>query len=357
MKKRLKEMSSMLVFELLVASSCGGLGAGVVLSAGVIGLCACSSESEAGAENGGRTGIVCGPGTFEEAGECLPEEGGADAATESSDDGAGIDAFVSDNPADIPERVGIPAGSVNVDFTCAYCESVGSADVSAFRITKTPITVAQMRRCVEAGACTVPSYDAPQCLDVGRKLIERANYETGNETPDVPVTCVSPRQASTFCKFAGDGRLPIAEEWLLAARGSVAQTYPWGESNPTCEQHPLAHLSFPDPVNPADKCCRGDACDAEHFTVGRRPQNASVYGVLDILMTAEELIGRSDETLASNCRYDGGCRVFWQLSWMAGSINGFFPLKSVDAPPDSPLGGPDPDGAVYSFRCVWEGEE
>lgn len=84
-------------------------------------------------------------------------------------------------------------------------------------IAKSETTVAQYRRCFDAGACSAPDTDG------------EATWNGGKE--DHPINNVDWHKATAFCHWAG-GRLPTADEWQRVASNGGTTEYPWGDAAP-----------------------------------------------------------------------------------------------------------------------------
>lgn len=90
--------------------------------------------------------------------------------------------------------------------------------VAAFDLDEKEVTVAQYRRCIEAG----------RCRDVIRPGIAAALVRS---SADLPMLDLSLSDARAYCQFVGL-RLPTEAEWTRAARGDGLRTYPWGDEPP-----------------------------------------------------------------------------------------------------------------------------
>ena len=130
--------------------------------------------------------------------------------------------------------------------------------LDAFWIDRTEVTKAQYQRCVEAGVCAAPS-----CSGTGKG--------------DHPVVCVSWRDASKYCAWAGR-RLPTEAEWEKAARGTDGRKYPWGNQDVVGNL-----LNFCD-INCSNSWKEAAVNDgyAETAPVGTYLAGASPYGAWDM---------------------------------------------------------------------------
>ncbi|HEU4405174.1 MAG TPA: bifunctional serine/threonine-protein kinase/formylglycine-generating enzyme family protein [Polyangiaceae bacterium] len=152
------------------------------------------------------------------------------------------------------------------------------------------VTVDEYASCVRAGTCASASAARPEGAGGAGGAARRPTDSLC--TADLPgrdrhpVNCVDWVSADAYCRQAGK-RLPRADEWEFAVRGSSGRTYPWGEEPPSAN-----HLN-----GCGSECVRWGArhhlafdllhADDDGFyataPVGTFPRGRSVEGVDDLL--------------------------------------------------------------------------
>jgi len=165
-----------------------------------------------------------------------------------------------------------------------------------FYIDKFEVTNQDFQQCVTAGEC-----------QPNKKF-------KGFTEPTQPVVGVRQENARAYCQWAGK-RLPTSSEWTRAAQGTDGRAYPWGNSEPTCNQANFSDCNFSGKTVP----------------VGSTPAGASPYGALDMSGNAYEWV-----------QEDGVLR--------GGSyINNGNLIKTTSKLDDQTITGVDKD---YGIRCA-----
>jgi len=142
------------------------------------------------------------------------------------------------------EFVNIPGGAFEMGSTASSDEQpIHTVTIPRFEITRTEVTVAQYRACVDAGVCSLPNTNYSTCA---------WSNNTGTKE-NHPINCVDWGQARTFAKWIGsDVDLPTEAEWEYAARGGQDYLYSgsdtasevgWYISNSGRSTHPVGTLS------------------------------------------------------------------------------------------------------------------
>jgi formylglycine-generating enzyme required for sulfatase activity len=127
-----------------------------------------------------------------------------------------------------------------------------------------------------------------EAVDIPDFYIDKT--EVSNRAYDVfckqTVVNVTYQDAAAFAKWAGK-RLPVAQEWEKAARGTMGLRYPWGNIPDATRANVRDNAASPHHLMPVDSF----------------PQGKSPYGVLNLYGNAWEwtstLVQPSQETLAS----------------------------------------------------------
>ena len=123
--------------------------------------------------------------------------------------------------------INIPAGSFTLSHDTGSYSSGDTVTLAAFKLGKTPVTVAEFKKCVEAGKCTAEHYATSNATN-------HCNYGDDSKA-DHPMNCVEWYGAKEYCEWNG-GRLPTEEEWEYAATHNDTEhlnmEYPWGNDAP-----------------------------------------------------------------------------------------------------------------------------
>jgi len=158
----------------------------------------------------------------------------------------------------------VPAGEFKMGANGGWIEEspVHTVYLDAFWIDKTEVTVRMYYLCVQAGVCPEPAEKTSSA---------RSSYYGNADFDNYPVIKVRWSWAQTYCEWAGR-RLPTEAEWEKAARGTDRRNYPWGSDAPNNNL-----LNYNNEV--------GDTTE-----VGKYPDGASPYGVLDMAGNVSEWV-------------------------------------------------------------------
>jgi len=163
------------------------------------------------------------------------------------------------------EMVYVPVGEFTMGSNYGWEDKkpVHKVYLDAYWIDRYEVTNAQYEHCVDDGICRQPW---------SIKSYSRNSYYGNHEYSDYPVIHVNWSQADAYCRWAGV-RLPTEAEWEKAARGTDGRTYPWGETQPTCN---LANFG-------GTSGCMGDTT-----AVGSYPAGVSPYSAMDMAGNVQE---------------------------------------------------------------------
>lgn len=202
-----------------------------------------------------------------------------------------------------------------------------AVSLSSFSISRTEVTRGQYDRCVSAGACSPPGGTALRLCLGGADVFS----ECGN----LPVRCVTWRQACEYAKWVG-GRLPTIAEFEYAARsGGHFEYYPWGDSEvETCE-HAIVDL--------LSDGRRSSGCEAgEPWPVCSRPHGNSDAGVCDLIGNLFEWLSDSFDVLTQEQADALGCDALADWRARRGSAFSTVGFRATDtAIGAAPIAHPD----------------
>jgi hypothetical protein len=210
----------------------------------------------------------------------------------------------------------------------------------------------QFDECVNAKACR-----APEAATDATALA--SDDDSKKDSVDDSIAYgVAPSDAEAYCAWVG-GTLPSLPQWLLAARGAAPQRFSWGESLPSCAQHP-GGVQVSQGKDTARERVRQAAGSGEcgnsatvRYRVAQHPAGASSNGLLDVLLAPTELVTKDADSIFSACRgNEGYCGVFGVLP---GAIDF---VRSIEADGrttggDEERARPSTTPSRFAFRCVW----
>lgn len=162
--------------------------------------------------------------------------------------------------------------------------------VKTFDISRTLVTNAQYKACVDADACLPAHY-----LDGRCRFKEIApNFPKGFTGADQPVICLDWDQAHEFAKWAC-ARLPTEAEWEYAARSrGKDRAYPWGNQAATCDRAVVTDEMF-------KPCCGRSAT----WPVCSKPKGNTEQGLCDMAGNVGQWIEDDWSTHYYNAPRDG----------------------------------------------------
>ena len=255
---------------------------------GATGTASCSDlQSDDG--NCGVCGRVCGDSACVN-GECMIGSGGAGAEGGSGGSGAGGAGAEGGSGGSGAGGAGGEGGGIEfIPMDGGRFQMGGNGEydgrpihevtVPPFEISRTEVTMAQYRVCLDAEVCSRPS--------------SRGWSTEPGEREDHPVIYLDWNQAKTFAAFVG-ARLPTEAEWEYAARnGGQDVNYPWGNDPPTCDANLLNFRS-----------CVGGTVPVCSF-----PNGNTAQGLCDMLGNVWEWVEDDFQRSYDGAPNDGTARI------------------------------------------------
>jgi hypothetical protein len=242
-------------------------------------------------------------------------------------------------PDAVPERVALNGEHVELGTKLGTLRK--ALQVSAFQITKSPVTVAEYRRCVDAKACATPSASWPTC-QAAPSGVDGPTYGPETlESTSLPVTCVTPEQAEQFCSWVG-GSLPRLDQFTLAARGPEVRRFAWGDEPATCEHHWRQSFNYAE----EKACCGLDCTSLEVPALAETAKGVSPRGLEAVLAARGEIISADAVPGMNSCGV--GARACVVTGQEPGAIDTVVAIPA-DRLHDAAAWYVPPAG----FRCVW----
>ena len=192
---------------------------------------------------------------------------------------------------------------------------------AGIEFTRSEITVAQYRTCVQAGNCSDRNSKKKQC-NWGRD--GRDNH---------PINCVNWHDATAFCIWAG-GRLPTREEWFAEASNKGTRKYPWGNTEVTCDY--AVFREIPEKVRSGEGGCGRNST----WPVCSKRAGNSVSGLCDMSGNVWEWTSTSEGSTS-----EGSGRAKRGGSWFLGG-------SSVVVENWAAFEKPTSEHTIGGFRCV-----
>lgn len=147
--------------------------------------------------------------------------------------------------------------------------------LAAFCLGEVEVSVAEFRRCVDAGKC-----DAPQADHFDHP--EDATWLMGD--PELPINHIGGDQGTQYCAFVG-GRLATAAEWRWAAESGKDWEFPWGNRFEYDKEYYCGSWR-----RPGQKRRQAIACHPRQYPTDRTEQ-----GVYDMAGSLDEVIAPNEE--------------------------------------------------------------
>ncbi len=161
------------------------------------------------------TQIECPAGSKIEAGRCVAAVSTTCPTGLRFEPGTGCVPVIAAQPPAPATVASQPAGPLAADL--AWVRTASGVNMS-----QTEVTVAQFRKCVDAGVCTAGYRTGAQDGQCNYGVDARRAH---------PMNCINFAAAARFCQWVG-GRLPTGAEWKAEAGRRGA--FPWGSEQATC---------------------------------------------------------------------------------------------------------------------------